>query len=250
MLGILIPGVREVRAPLAAGTLLLVSAYLLLFDSASSVFTGDEVSPGLRSIYDLLGKTGLLLAGAIAAYLVGTVITRLTNQRMRLRQLALVPRIAAADYRTVERKPRRLAVQAPFSRPSLRRIYRLCEQRDVPAEMVLGEIVLSGGKRLLAVNRDLYADYDRFQSEAEFRLAVVPPALLLAVAVALQVPALLVVEVGAVALVAVLGGFVFLDALAIQRDANSMYAHTVADGVVSTPSLDPDTGVPSSPEAD
>lgn len=250
MLGILIPGVREVRAPLVAGTLLLVSAYLLLFDSADSVFAENRVSPGLQSMYDLLGRTGLLVAGAIVAYLVGTVLTRLVTRRVRQRQVALVPKVAASSYLTAPTKPRLLAFQAPFSRPSLTRICRLCQQRDVPAETVLGEIVLSGGKRLLAANRDLYSDYDRLQAEAEFRVAVVPPALLLSVAIALQVPAHPVVEMGAVLLVGVVCTFVVGDALAILREANSMYAHMVVDGVVSTPTLDPGAPRPSAPEAD
>lgn len=250
MLGILIPGVREVRAPLVAGTLMLVSAYLLLFDSADSVFAEDQVSPGLQSIYDVLGSNGLLVAGAVAAYLLGTVVTRLVSRRMQGVQLALVPKVASADYRTATKKPRLLAFCAPFSRPSLARVCGLCERQAVSAEAVLGEIVVSGGKRLLVVNRDLYSDYDRYQSEAEFRLAVIGPVLLLSVAVALQVPALFAVELGAVVLVHVLCFFIVGDALAIIRQANSMYAHAVVDGVVSTPTLDTDTTAPPAAEAD
>lgn len=250
LLGILLPGVRELRAPLVAGTMLLVSAYLLLFDSADSVFAERRVSPGLRSVYNLLGRTGILVAGAIVAYLVGTVLTRLIIRRVRQRHISIVSRIATPSYLTAPTKPRLLAFQAPFSRPSLRRICRLCQERDLPAEVVLGEIVLSGGKRLLATNRDLYADYDRLQSEAEFRLVLVPPALLLTAATALQIPAHLAAEIGVFSLVTAVGFFVVGDAFAILREANSMYAHQVADGVVSTPTLDPGSPVPPSPEAD
>ncbi len=254
MLGIVLPGIREIRAPLAAGTLLLISAYLLLYDSAHTVVAGDRISPALQSVYDALGRTGLLVAAAVAAYLVGTVVTRTLSRSTRLRQVALVPHITTGTYRTATRKPRLLAWQAPFSRPSLARVVRLCEERKLPTETVLAEIVLSGGKRLLVANRDLYADYDRLQAEAELRLAIVPPALLLAVAMTLQVPAALSVEIGAVALVAVIGVMVLGDAQAILRDAHSMYAHMVADGVVSTPTLDrdPDHALPTDiePEPD
>lgn len=232
--------------------LLLLSGYLLLFDSATSVFEEDSVSPALRSVYDLLGRTGLLVAAGVTAYLVGTVLTRFVTMRMRVRDVGLVPGLVAESYLSVDRKqkPRAQAFQAPFSRPALRRIARLCEERGVSAETVLGEIVLSGGKRLLAANRDLYVDYDRLQSEAEFRFAILPPALLLAVAMVLQVPAALAVEVAAVLLVVAIGILVVADALAIRRQANSMYAHMVADGLVSTPSLDAGAGQPSAPEAD
>jgi hypothetical protein len=238
VLGILVPGVREVRAPLAAGTLLLVSAYLLLYDSADAVFAGGNVSPGLRSVYDTLGRTGLLAAGAVGAYLVGSVLTGFLTRSLRLAHAVVVPRLVDPSYLDVPRKPRALALYAPFSRASLRRVCHLSETHGVPADAVLAEVVLSGGKRLLGRNRDLYGDYDRFQSEAELRLAVAAPAVLLAVAVALQVPAAAGVEVGAVALVAAIGVALVRDALTIQRDAHSMYAHLVADGVISTPTLD------------
>jgi hypothetical protein len=238
------PGVREVRAPLASGTLLLVSAYLLLYDSADAVFAGDRVSPGLRSVYDALGKTGLLIAGAIGAYVVGTVVTGLVVRRLRLFHTAAVARVADPAYLDARRKPRLLALCSPFSRPALRRVRHLCGQRSVPFETVLAEIVLSGGKRLLGTNRDLYGDYDRFLSEAEFRLGVSAPSVLLAVAVALQVPAAWSVEVAAVGLTVLVAGVLVSDALAALRQAYSMYAHLVTDGLLSTPTLDAGPGAP------
>ena len=92
-------------------------------------------------------------------------------------------------------------------------------------------------------NRDLYSDYDRLLSEAEFRLVVVSPVLLLSVAIALQVPALLVVEVGAIALVCAGAFFVVGDALAILRrptPCTRIWSPTVS---ASTPTLDPGSSV-------
>lgn len=246
------PGVREVRAPLTAGTLLLVSAYLLLYDSADTVVAGDRVSPGLQSLYDTLGRTGLLIAAAIGAYVLGAVATGLVTRRLRLFHARTVARVADAHYLEVRRKPRLLASYSPFSRPALRRVRRLCQERGVPFEAVLAEIVLSGGKRLLGTNRDLYGDYDRFLSEAEFRLAVSAPSVLLAVAVALQVPAAWPVEAGAVVLTGLMAGVLVTDALAALREAYSMYAHLVTDGVVATPTLDagPGADAPPSPTED
>ena len=148
--GILIPGVREVRAPLVVGRCCWVgvpAAVRLLVDS---VFAENLVSPGLQSIYDLLGRAGMLVAGAIVVYLVGTVLTRLVTRRMRQRQVALAPRITASSYLTAPTKPRLLPFRHHSPARHSRRICRLCQQRDVPAQVVLGEIVLSGGKRLLA----------------------------------------------------------------------------------------------------
>lgn len=237
MLGILIPGVREVRAPLAAGSLLLIAVYLLLFDSAQAVVEKDAVSPALRSLYDVLGRTGLLVAAGVTAYLLGTVYTRVAAIQMRNLSLRLVVPVTKDEF-VIGPPSRRLHFFAPFSRAMIRRIMKMCEGRDCHAEDVLVEIVVSGGKRLLIAAKDLYAEYDRLRSEIEFRLAVVPPALLLAVAVALQVPADLAAEILGVGVVAVFGVFVYADAIALNRQANSLYGHAVADGVVSTPSLD------------
>jgi hypothetical protein len=54
----------------------------------------------------------------------------------------------------------------------------------------------------------------------------------------------------AIGLVAAVLFFVLGDALAILREANSMYAHAVADGVVSTPTLDLGAALPPTSEAD
>jgi hypothetical protein len=237
VLGVLLPGVRDVRAPLVAGALLLVAAYLLLFDSADSVVTSSEVSPGLESLYELLGRNGLLAAAALVAYLVGTVFTRLMTSMMRGFTLSLVPRVATVEFME-KAGPRWLHFCRPFSRPSIRRITPLCRTTGCDTAEVLTDIVVSGGKRLLSADKDLYMEYDRLRSEADLRVAVVAPALLLAVVVAFQVPANALTEVASIGLVAVLAGVIFADALALNRHAHSMYAHAVADRVISTPSLD------------
>jgi hypothetical protein len=244
VLGVLIPGLREVRAPLLAGALLLAAAYLLLFDAADDVLAEPEVSDGLQSLYDLLGRNGFLAAAAIVAYLLGTVFTRLMTASMRTFTLALVPRIASAEFVRTGGS-RWLHFFRPFSRPSVRRILPLCEQNQCQAEDVLTDIVVSGGKRLLANARDLYIEYDRLRAEAELRLAVVAPALLLAVVVTLQVPATLATEAVAIVVVWAIAVLVLVDAVALTRHANSMYAHAVADGVVTTPTLDATAPPPS-----
>lgn len=64
---------------------------------------------------------------------------------------------------------------------------------------------------------------------------MVSPALLFAIALVLQIPDDLAVEVIAVTVATAICFLVVGDALAIQREANSMYAHMVADGLISTP---------------
>jgi hypothetical protein len=236
---------REVRAPLLAGGLLLAAVYLVLFDAADDVLAESEVSDSLQSLYELLGRNGLLAAAAVLAYLVGTVFTRLMTLAMRSFTFRLVPLVAVPEFiQSTAPRPRLLHFCRPFSRPSIRRILPLCEQRQCRAEDVLTDIIVSGGKRLLSTHRDLYMEYDRLRSEAELRLAVVLPALVLAVVVAFQVPATLATEVASIAVVGLIALLVLIDAMTLTRHANSMYAHAVADGVITTPTLDAPNGPP------
>jgi hypothetical protein len=69
----LLPGIRELRAPLAAGYLWLIAAWFLLHDS---VPTEHEASGLLADAYDLadaVGRVGVAAAVAFVAYLIGSL---------------------------------------------------------------------------------------------------------------------------------------------------------------------------------
>lgn len=69
----LIPGMREVRAPLIGGYLWLLFAFLLVHPEVPAA--GDNrVYTELNEIADVVGPIGLAIAGAIAAYLVGSLM--------------------------------------------------------------------------------------------------------------------------------------------------------------------------------
>lgn len=103
---------------------------------------------------------------------------------------------------------------------------------------VTRDILYGGGKRLLVANRDLCGEYDRLRSEAEFCDAVVVPGSLLLLLVLMNLQFSPYVEVLVFGGAVVLFAFLFHAARALDREALSMYAHAVADGVVSTQTLD------------
>jgi hypothetical protein len=84
VLSYLLPGLRELRAPLAAGYIWLLSAWLLFHDDIPS---RDESTGLLREIYELadgLGSTGKAIVVSFAAYLIGSLSKKFFWQFLNL----------------------------------------------------------------------------------------------------------------------------------------------------------------------
>lgn len=76
MLGNVLPGLRELRAPLAAGYLWLLFAWLVWGDELP---TSKEVrsDPALDRLYELepvISSIGLAVVASVAAYMVGSIV--------------------------------------------------------------------------------------------------------------------------------------------------------------------------------
>jgi hypothetical protein len=79
----LLPGLRHLRAPLAAGFLWLLGAWLLLADH---IPVRHEATGGLRTLIDLgdqLGRVSLGVVAAFAAYVVGSAAAQLFGRPTR-----------------------------------------------------------------------------------------------------------------------------------------------------------------------
>ena len=240
MLTSLLPGVRDVKAPLAAGALLLASCYVVLHDQVTRLDRPGRLSDGVQSLVDRIGGRGWLALGAVVAYLVGAAYMSLHRSVLRQVAAGMTATVTSSPYLYERRQARWESVMAPFSRPSMRRVGLLrSEAHDEGlAHAVAIDIIFGGGKRLLVANPDLHGEYDRLVSEAEFRDAVLLPSFLLLGVVLANVDASLSMEAVTTVVVALLGVVLFAQARALDREARSMYAHAVADGVVSTAALD------------
>lgn len=244
MLSSLLPGIRGVRAPFVAGFIMLVALYLFLDKQIAILTQPSATDNGIETVLNLLGLSGRLAVGGIVAYLVGALIMQ-TMKQMTYRTAYLLDKWISKKYNISEfaRRPRedwtffaRLVI--PFSRTSVARLLSRCNfDRDL-TNAVQFEIRRGGGKRLLVANRDLYLEYDRLQAEAELRRAVAWPGLVLLLALigSLSWP-LWAALIGIIISLIILLGLA-IDARMINLEANSMYAHAVADGIVSTASLD------------
>lgn len=188
------------------------------------------------ALSDRLGEHGRLVVLAVIVYLLGSIFVRARNLLVRNSAAALLPRFITVEYLGDRTQTRFESLVAPFSRPSLRRLGRLGRgehDADNTHTMAL-DIIFGGGKRLLAAHKDLFDDYDRLKAEAEFRDAVGIPGVLFTAMALNDAHFSAWAAVVLAAVVLVLAAVLFGHARALDREANSMYAHAVADGVVST----------------
>jgi len=249
MLASLLPGFREVRAPFAAGSLLMAAAYVAAYDRLHDATTPEQLGGGVQSLVDLLGPRGRIAVAAVIAYLLGTVFVAVVRGAMRQAYVAMLKDITDPNYVTGERR-RLHQLAAPFSRPSLVRMAGFVAQDlddEVPERLICMEIILGGGKRLLVKNKDLYLEWDRMQTEAEFRDAIVLPSLLLGVVCLSTVNWSGATKLSAVAALCVVLAVLWVHARRFDRESYSMYAHAVVDREVTTAAIDEYRARPAAP---
>lgn len=177
-----LPGFRQLRAPLAAGYLWLLFIYLV-----GDLNEADATSGLTKQITDLgeaLSPVGVAVAISFAAYLVGSLsnwigrgVTRVPalvadprgapQPRLSARGFGaledlLAPRVASGEIRSLD-EGRRLA-------------------RDVLAELDLIKT------RLLGRDPELHAEIDRLHAEADFRFALLLPLTAVSMVGVLEIP--------------------------------------------------------------
>lgn len=242
MLASILPGLREVRSPFAAGVLLMTATYLL-FSSALRPFGERAVVDGpLYDIDQWMGRRGWLVVASVVAYLVGTAFMTLRHRLERSVAAAMLPSTTSAAFLAQKHKILAQRLLAPFSRPSLRRIHQLDAAQagdpDALAKGVGRDVIFGGVIRLVAAEPALYVEFDRRMSEAEFKDATAIPGLLVIATAIRHTSASGAAKIALVAVAACLALILVINARAQTREARSMYLHAVADGVVSTTALE------------
>jgi DNA-binding transcriptional ArsR family regulator len=85
MLVSLLPGVRELRAPLAAGYLWLVTFWIALAPRVPALISTEGVYRDIYNLGQAVGKPAIAIASAFVAYLIGTLsvgVTSVINLRL------------------------------------------------------------------------------------------------------------------------------------------------------------------------
>lgn len=235
-----LPGFRDMRAPLTAGYLWLLFAWLVVKPDTST----RPANATAAAVYDLatgVGPIWLGLGAGTIAYLLGSVTQIATDyveanyskearsRRTMLRELADDPshrylRVAempsgeqiADTYRSIKQI---LATDEAKASPNYdewegratggqyRAMSRSGEELDMPATL------------LIADEPTLFAEVDRMRAEGELRIAVAPPLVFLVGLLTIQVSLWLALGLGPVAALALQGRKRKQESRALIRDA-------------------------------
>lgn len=213
MLASLLPGLRDLRVPLATGFLWLTVIWLLVYP----IIPAQEEAVGLASavytIFRALGPAAFLAVVTFIAYIIGillarpgTIVSRTalgwrgwhrplsTSSVVESQQLALrvaldmvevgarLPQIRVADGMA------QLAPARAISAVDVSSDRALQETGEIVGELVdrmRGKVPLVA-TRLLADNRDLFDRYDRAEAEAAFRLGISTPLVVLSLLIPIR----------------------------------------------------------------
>jgi len=250
----LLPGLRDVRAPLATGCIWLLTLWLLVEDRVPTPRKAHGVWASLYRLGELLGPAGVLAAGAFLAYLIGAmlavrVVVVNTKEAPRAARFwnaksAFTPRVSRLahddlvgflrDQGRVPPKPE----TGPGGDPERERGERLVV--NLAARDILGETRQLRTKLLIA-NYDLFNEYDRAVGEAEFRKNVAYALVGLTAALSwLQSPWW--------ALLLIVSARLYIAGVGSERAANDVIVQAVVAELITPLALTGAAGVPAVPE--
>lgn len=254
LLANLLPGLRDVRAPLSTGCIWLLTLWLILEDRVPTPQRAHGVWASLYRLGDLIGPAGVLASGAFLAYLVGamlavrvvTVNAREAPNAARFRSggTALAPRVSRLAYDDLvsflqdqERLPRPVPGGTATTNPERERGERLVA--GLAVRDILGETRQLRTKLLIA-SYDLFNEYDRAVGEAEFRKNVAYALLGLTATLSwLQSPWW--------ALLLIVSARLYVAGVGSERAANDVIVQAVVAGLITPLSITGAAGVPAIP---
>jgi hypothetical protein len=176
----------------------------------------------------------------MAAYLTGSIFVSVRGLLVQKFARQLLSNVTSADYLSPSEAHGWMRFVSPFSQPSIRRLGTL-QSDDYDAQLarsVCIDILYGGGNRLRVANESLHGEYDRLKAEGEFRDSMAISGLILVATCLSNVRIPWEQKASVAVIVVVIVVALIIHARYIERQANSMFAHAVADGVVSTASLD------------
>lgn len=243
MLTSLLPGIRELRTPLASGYLWLLNAWVIFGHYAQRRRPSVGPIAGLLDLFSYAGKGALFAAVTFIAYLVGS-FTEVNPQRMwayggrpvwvsRLRDLLRRGRVLGR-FRVV-----------PLSAQAERDLVAYAQDVGIMVDdtgaMSLMKRVMHEERqlatRLQAQNADLFGRYDRLLSESAFRLNIAPPLALLLILLTWLSPLTASARVVLTALCLVYGVLLLSQAAARAVQSRDVIAQALVVGVVESKSL-------------
>ena len=243
MFASLLPGLRDLRTPLAVGLLWLM---LLWVWFAHLIPEPDAASGLLAQLYRLSGIFGsavLLTMLSFAGYVLGLLLSSLHVDWRPVR--AVLPemlrplswqssQLLVARYRVAIDK----ASEGGVTQDEIERFGDGVIDRGSRSLNVESDIRLIA-MRLQGTQKDIYDDYDRFRSEAEFRRSIALPLSGLLVSVILNVT---VLRYGAEILAWIAGVLLFISIHVLSwrksREGNDLVIQSLLSGQVQSPTIE------------
>lgn len=254
MLANLLPGLRDVRAPLSAGCIWLLTLWLILEDRVPAPQQARGIWASLYRLGDLIGPAGVLASGAFLAYLIGAILAvRVVTVNAKEAPKAarfwdakttLTPRVSRLAHDDLVGFLRDHG-RVPTPEPEVTESGRLERERgqrlvvNLAARDILGETRQLRTKLLIA-NYDLFNEYDRAVGEAEFRKNVAYSLVGLTATLSwLQSPWW--------AFLLIVSARLYIAGVGSERAANDVIVQAVVAGLITPLAMTGAAGVPAVP---
>lgn len=221
VLSSLLPGLRDLRNPLAAGYVWLVDLWLIFGGRIPSREEATGIVAKLYALDGVISQVGFVLALSFVAYLLGAISG--SGSAILIKLLRRLPGSREVFNRYGESLDTEIA-----------RIFaRYPGRRDIipPPRPDVMEDLQAVRARLMAEQTTLYGEYDRLQSEAEFRVAILLPLTTLIAVVAFDVHPLWFLGLLAIGLLA-------YQAAVLQQQADLALVAAVSSGKIRSPLLE------------
>lgn len=222
MLASLLPGLRDVRTPLAVGYVWFLNLWLVVGNEISErLKVSDGFASRFVTLNQFLGQGAMIAGLSFAAFLFGSLVTirsdslpvlwgRLTNRKLQEYEPALLQ-----------------AVTRALGRRGVDSLEAVASAELFPVDDFRA--------RLLVANQEMYGEFDRFESEAVFRINVSFPVMVFGglVAFGSGVPwwssILIVLTTG------LLVGMLFAQGQVKSQLADEVLVRSVASGIIEHP---------------
>jgi hypothetical protein len=206
----LLPGLRELRASLAAGYIWLAGLWVLVGDSIPHERPTGGLLADVWSLSDAIGKTAILAGVTFIAYLVGSLLEVDPEGRwgsgvvevMRTRMKRVKGRFGEKSTHSVKTVPlsfngtqyiTRYFIQNGWLKPRPW-VTSWAASEELPDWLISRRFLVDEfvdevpqlATRLQIRNPDLYGKYDRLLTEAALRMTIAAPASFLLIALAIR----------------------------------------------------------------
>ncbi len=187
MLASFLPGLRDVRTPLTVGYMWLTISWMI-FDDSIRESLGREHVAELVEFGAFAGDAALFAAVSLIAYLVGSlVVLSPDNAVVRVLLVAVSTLLNVGTYKgdpTISQYHKLVDVEYEKVKQIREGVVKNLSAGGSEAESAMLQIasqreVVNLRHRLLVANADLYGEYDRLTAEAEFRINIAGPLLVL-----------------------------------------------------------------------